>query len=78
MNFFGGATSLDSFVNAYKTKETRGFFPKDGLVETIIITKKNSSYDSFFSILRNSNNHLEKIISISKTFLNVVYLKSKQ
>ena len=27
MNFFGGATSLDSFVKAYKTAETKGFFP---------------------------------------------------
>ena len=27
MNFFGGATSLDSFFKAYKTAETKGFFP---------------------------------------------------
>ena len=27
MNFLGGATSLDSFLKAYKTSETRGFFP---------------------------------------------------
>ena len=27
MNFLGGATSLDSFLKAYKTKETKGFFP---------------------------------------------------
>ena len=26
MNFLGGATSLDSFFKAYKTKETKGFF----------------------------------------------------
>ena len=26
MNFFGGATSLDSFLEAYKTSETKGFF----------------------------------------------------
>ena len=26
MNFLGGATSLDSFLKAYKTAETRGFF----------------------------------------------------
>ena len=29
MIFLGGATSLDSFLKAYKTKETRGFFPYD-------------------------------------------------
>ena len=27
MNFLGGATSLDSFLKTYKTKETIGFFP---------------------------------------------------
>ena len=26
MNFLGGATSLDSFLKALKTKETKGFF----------------------------------------------------
>ena len=27
MNFLGGATGLDSFLKAYKTLETKGFFP---------------------------------------------------
>ena len=27
MNFLGGATSLDSFLKAYKATETKGFFP---------------------------------------------------
>ena len=27
MNFLGGATSLDSFLNAYKTEENKSFFP---------------------------------------------------
>ena len=27
MNFLGGATSLDSFLKACKTSETKGFFP---------------------------------------------------
>ena len=27
MNYLGGATSLDSFLKAYKTSETKGFFP---------------------------------------------------
>ena len=27
MNFLGGATSLDSFLKAYKTEETKGSFP---------------------------------------------------
>ena len=29
MNFLGGATSLDSILKAYKTSETKGFFPYD-------------------------------------------------
>ena len=27
MNFLGGANSLESFLRAYKTEETKGFFP---------------------------------------------------
>ena len=27
MKFLGGATSLDSFLKAYKTSKTKGFFP---------------------------------------------------
>ena len=27
MTFFGGSTSFDSFLKAYKTKDTKGFFP---------------------------------------------------
>ena len=30
MNFLGGATSLDSFLEAYKTEETKGFSPMSG------------------------------------------------
>ena len=32
MNFVGGATSLDSFLKAYKTKETEGFLPTNGSI----------------------------------------------
>ena len=32
MNFLGGATSLDFFLKAYKTKETKGFFPTNGSI----------------------------------------------
>ena len=56
MNFLGGATSLDSFLKAYKTKESKGFFPYEWFD---CPEKKNNKelppYDSFFSILRNSN-----------------------
>ena len=30
MNFLGGATSLDSFLKAYKTEETKSFSPMSG------------------------------------------------
>ena len=60
MNFLGGATNLDSFLKAYKTRETKGFFPYEWFN---CPEKKNNNelppYDSFFSILRN-NNPLEK------------------
>ena len=56
MNFLGGATSLDSFLKAYKTKETKGFFPYEGFdCPEKMNNKELPPYDTFFSILRNSN-----------------------
>ena len=58
MNFLGGATSLDSFLKAYKTKETKGFFPYEWLdCPEKMDNKDFPPYDSFFSILHNSNPH---------------------
>ena len=69
MNFLGGATSLDSFLKAYKTKETKGFFPYEWFdCPEKMNNKKLPPYDSFFSILRNSN-PLEKDY---KDFQNLV------
>ena len=56
MNVLGGATSLDSFLKAYKTSETKGFFP----IEWFDCPKKiNNSelppHDAFSSQLRNVN-----------------------
>ena len=60
MNFFDGATSLDSFLKAYKTEETKGFLPIDWFdYPEKLNNKKLPPYDSFFSKLRN-NNPLEK------------------
>ena len=60
MNFLGGATSLDSFFKAYKTKETTGFFPYEWFdCPEKMNNKELPPYDSIFSILRN-NNLLEK------------------
>ena len=56
MNFLGGATSLESFLKAYKTKETKGFFPYEWFVcPEKTNNKELAPYDSFFSILRRSN-----------------------
>ena len=56
MKFLGGATSLDSFLKAYKTAETKGFFPYEWFD---CPQKLNNSelppYDAFFSKLRNVN-----------------------
>ena len=56
MNFLGGANSLDTFLKAYKAKETKGFFPYEWFdCPEKTNNKELPPYDSFFSILRNSN-----------------------
>ena len=60
MNFLGGATSLDSSLKAYKTKDTNSFFPYEWFdCPEEMNNKELLPFDSFFSILRN-NNPLEK------------------
>ena len=62
MNFLGGGTSLDSFLKAYKTAETKGFFPYEWFD---CPQKMNNSelppYDAFFNKLRNVNPFEKKI-----------------
>ena len=71
MKFFSGANSLDSFLKAYNTKETKDFFPYEWFD---CPEKKNNKelppYHSFFSIVRN-NKPLEKITTTFKTLLKV-------
>ena len=56
MNFLGAATSLDSFLKAYKTEETKSFFPYEGFDNPDKLNnKKLPPYDSFFSKLRDIN-----------------------
>ena len=56
MNFPGGATSLDPFLKAYKTEETKGFFPYEWFDNLEKLNNKELlPYDSFFSKLRNFN-----------------------
>ena len=53
MNFLGGSTSLDSFLKAYKTEETKCFSPKCFDNPEKLNNKELFPYDSFFSKLRN-------------------------
>ena len=70
MNFLGEATSLDSFLKAYKTTETKGFFPFEWFdCPEKTNDKELPPYDSFFSILRNSN-HLEENYNVFQHFVN--------
>ena len=56
MNFIGGASSLDSFLKAYKTEETEVFFPYEWFDNPEKINNKELPlYDSFFSKLRKIN-----------------------
>ena len=56
MNFFGGATSLDSFLKAYKTSETKGFFPYERFDHPDKMQNPElPPYDAFYSKLRSCN-----------------------
>ena len=55
MNFLGGATSLDSFLKAYKTKESKGLSPSDWFDCREKMNNELPPHDSFFSILRKSS-----------------------
>ena len=59
MNFVGGATSLDSFLKAYRTSETKGFFPYEWFDHLDKMQNSElSPYDAFYA-KRCSRNHLE-------------------
>ena len=59
MNFLGGATRLDSFLKAYKTSETIGFFPYEWFDHPDKMQNTElPPFDTFYSKLR-SCNHLE-------------------
>ena len=74
MNFLGAATNLDSFLRAYKTTETKGFFPYEWFdCPEKMNNKELPPYDSFFSILRISNplekeyNHFQNLVNSGLT-----------
>ena len=56
MKFLGGATTLDSFLKAYKASETKGFFPYEWFdsPDKLDCTEL-PQYEAFFSKLRNHN-----------------------
>ena len=70
LNFLGGATSLDSFLKAYKTNETNGFFPYEWFdsPNKLDVTFL-PPYECFFSKLRD-HNPLEKEFTDFTKLLN--------
>ena len=70
MNFLGGDISLDFFLKAYKTKETKGFFPYEWFdCPETMNNQELPSFDSFFSVLCNSNS-LKKDYSDFQNLVN--------
>ena len=60
MKFLGGATTLDSFLKAYKASETKRFFPYEWFDNPDKLDFPDlPPYKAFFSKLRN-NNPLDK------------------
>ena len=56
MNFLGGLTSLDSFLKAYKTSETKGFFPYEWFDHPDKLQNPElPPYDAFYSKIRSCN-----------------------
>ena len=56
MSFLGGATSLESFLKAYKTSETKGFFPYEWLDHPDKMQNTElPPYDAFYSKHRSCN-----------------------
>ena len=56
LDFLGGATTLESFLKAYKTSATKSFFPYERFGDP---EKLNNTqlppYETFFSKLRNNS-----------------------
>ena len=56
MNFLGGTTSLDSFLKAIKTSETKGSFPYEKFDQPDKIQNAElPPFDAFYSKLRSCN-----------------------
>ena len=56
LNLLGGATSLDCFLKAYQSEETKRYFPYEWFdLSTKLDCNHLPPYDSFFSKLKNLN-----------------------
>ena len=87
VNFLGGATTLDSFLKAYQSEETKGYFPYEWFDSPPKLDCSHlPPYDSFFSKLKNLNPlekdfaQFEKLIKSGKdesVFLREMGLKEK-
>ena len=56
MKFLGEATTLDSFLKAYKASELKGYFPYEWFdTPNKLDEQQLPSYDDFYSKLKNSN-----------------------
>ena len=78
INFLGGATSLDSFLKAYKTEETKGFSPMSGSTVPKSWTTKNYLHTNLSLATCVIRIRSKKITTTLKTSLLAVYLQSKQ
>ena len=69
-NFLGSATSLDSFLKAYNSSETKGFFPYESFDSPEKLTYPAlPPYNEFFSRLPDCN-QLDKAYSDYQSFVN--------
>lgn len=68
LNFLGGCTSLDGFLKAYRTSETKGYFPYEWLesYDQLLNTKHLPPIESFYSRLRCVNVLAEDYFQMEK------------
>ena len=78
MTFLGGDTSLDSFLKAYKTKATKGFFPYEWFECPEKMNKQNFHPMTPSLAFCAITTPLKKITTTFKTLLTVVQEQSKQ
>ena len=78
MKFLGGATSLDSFLKAYKAGETKGFSLMSGLTVQTSSRVKNYLHTKPFSVNWETTNLLIKTLRITRTSSQVVDLISSK